>query len=226
MLGAVARSPWLLVLALSLPLPLLAAGAPALADAVGTLAGRRLAASTRTSARARPPAPTPLLLEALPAHELVALPAARGAAPALAPLGLPAPARALVPKKGVRVRAETVLRLANSGARPGGFPVPAQGDRPRGLALTGVSGLGIGLEDGDILTHAAGRPALTPGDVIGVVIGSRTERAPEIWGRFWRNGEPWSLVVEQPYPRLKKRPGSLPFATGSTQRDPPTDRTL
>lgn len=113
-----------------------------------------------------------------------------------------------LPKKGVRVRAETVLRLANSGARPSGIPVPAHGERPAGLALSGVSGLGIGLVDGDVLTHADGRPARSAGDVIGVVIGARAQKAPEICGRFWRGGEPWNLIVEQPY--LRRRPAPAP----------------
>ncbi|MBI3202605.1 MAG: hypothetical protein HYZ29_13775 [Myxococcales bacterium] len=193
-----------LALALILPLPALALGGNALADLLGREAGRGLA--TVSSRWLRPPTakPPPLFVEAeaLPdAPDGVAL--ARVAARP-GPVARVAPA----PTKGIRVRADAVLRLANGGARPGGVPVPARGDRPAGLALTGVSALGIGLVDGDVLTHAAGRPALSPGDVIGVVIGSRASQAPEIWGRFWRNGEPWNLVVEQPYPRGKRRPPS------------------
>lgn len=108
-------------------------------------------------------------------------------------------ARKLVPQKGIRVREAAVLRLANSGVRPTGIPVSARAGRPAGVALVGVSALGIGLQDGDILVSAAGRPTLSSGDVVGVVIGSRAHRATEISGRFYRNGEPWNLVVEQPY---------------------------
>lgn len=197
-----ARPSWVLVLGLLLPLPLVAAGASAAADALGRRAGRALSLAEQKLSRRAPKAPAPAFVEALEAPEPAAEPRVSGKPTAAARRE---PAARRVPQKGVRVRAEVVLKLANSGARPSGFPVPAQGDRPPGLALTGVSGLGIGLQDGDVLTHAAGRPALTPADVIGVVIGSRTERAPEIWGRFWRNGEPWNLVVEQPYPK-KRRP--------------------
>jgi hypothetical protein len=35
--------------------------------------------------------------------------------------------------------------------------------------------------------------------VVGVVIGSRAQHVPEICGRFWRHGEAWNLIVEQPY---------------------------
>jgi hypothetical protein len=200
----VERPPWVIVLALMLPLPVLAAGTSAAADALGSRSGRALSVATRGVLRPSPAAGSPVFVEALVAPESSA-----GDAWASGTMR-PAPARreaasARIPKKGVRVRAEVVLRLVNSGARPSGFPVPAQGDRPRGLALSGVSGLGIGLEDGDILTHAAGRPALTPADVVGVVIGSRVEHAPEIWGRFWRNGEPWNLVVEQPYVKVRRK---------------------
>lgn len=189
-------------LALTLPLPVLAVGASTLADTLGRAAARSLDLATRGLLRAPQREVRPVYVEALPppTSPVVATPRAE---PSVAPSP---PARAIRPvPKGIRVRAGAVLRLANSGARPGGVPVSARGDRPAGLALTGVGGLGIGLVDGDVLTHAAGRPALSPGDVIGVVIGSRAAQAPEIWGRFWRNGESWNLVVEQPYPRLDKR---------------------
>jgi hypothetical protein len=112
----------------------------------------------------------------------------------------------IVPLKGIRVREAAVLRLANAGMRPSGIPVPARGGRPAGLALVGVSGLGIGMMDGDVLVQAGGRPTLTPGDVVGVVVGSRAHKASEISGRFYRNGEPWNLVVEQPYLQRPERP--------------------
>lgn len=201
------------MLCLALPLPLLAAGASSAADALGRRGGRALSAATEQLLRSPPAAPLPVFVEPLAPPEPAAEERAKEPEVARARGTRRAPASPPVPTKGVRVRAEVVLRLANAGARPGGFPVPASGDRPRGLALTGVSGLGIGLEDGDVLTHAAGRPALTPGDVIGVVIGSRGSRAPEIWGRFWRNGEPWNLVVEQPYPKKRRPPESLDSGT-------------
>jgi hypothetical protein len=121
-------------------------------------------------------------------------------------------ARHTVPQKGVRVRAATVLRLANAGQCPTGVPVPARAGHPAGVALVGVSALGIGLQDGDILVSAAGRPTLTSGDVVGVVIGSRAHHVSEISGRFYRNGEPWNLVVEQPYVRRRNESGRVALA--------------
>jgi hypothetical protein len=105
-----------------------------------------------------------------------------------------------VPRYGVRIRAATVLHLANSGVEPPtGTPVMATASHPAGLVLNGVSGLGIGMRDGDILTHASGRAVSSPAHVVAVVIAARAARAPEIAARFWRNGEPWNLIVEQPY---------------------------
>jgi hypothetical protein len=103
------------------------------------------------------------------------------------------------PERGLRVSAQVVLRLARSGVRPSGTLVKASQACPAGLRLSGVGGLGVGLRDGDILTHAAGRPATSRADVVGAVIGARGARQREVSGRFCRDGEPWNLVVEQPY---------------------------
>jgi hypothetical protein len=97
------------------------------------------------------------------------------------------------------VRAATVLRLAESGARPSGVPVPASGVCPAGIALAGVSGLGLGLRDGDVLVRAAGMPARDPAAVINAVVSSRGARVPVISGQICREGALISLVVEQPY---------------------------
>ncbi len=182
-----------------LALPLAAATSARLADALGRSAARSIDGATRALLSSPQHAPRPVFVEAevdVPAAPAVE---AKPAPQRPAVVRRPSPKLAAVPKKGIRVRADAVLRLANAGLRPGGIPVPARGDRPAGLALSGVSGLGIGMVDGDVLTSAAGRPALSPGDVIGVVIGSRAKGVPEICGRFWRNGEPWNLIVEQPY---------------------------
>lgn len=105
-----------------------------------------------------------------------------------------------VPSRGLRVSAKVVLELANGGASPEGAPVAASGDRPAGIVLSGVGGLGIGLRDGDVLTHAAGAPVRTETDVVSAVIGARNRQAHAISGRFWRDGEPWQIVVGLPYP--------------------------
>lgn len=105
------------------------------------------------------------------------------------------------PTRGIRVSAATVLRLANSGVRPSGSPVPADGDRPAGIALQGVSSLGVGLRDGDVLTQVAGAPASSPGAVIGAVLAARQRRAPAMSGLVYRGQEKIALYVEMPYPK-------------------------
>lgn len=101
--------------------------------------------------------------------------------------------------QGLFVSADKVLRLAQSGARPAGIPVNAAGPRPGGLLLTGVGGLGLGLQDGDILTHALGQPAVSEEAVVGAIIRARGARQPQLSGRVWRSGRSFALVVAQPY---------------------------
>lgn len=109
---------------------------------------------------------------------------------------------------GIRVRAKTVLAIAEQGARPSGIFLEAEGKRPAGLMLLGVGGLGIGLQDGDILTHAAGQPATSEGQVVSLVLSARGARQPQIGGRVWRSGVSFPLVVDQPY--LPQRAGHEP----------------
>ena len=100
---------------------------------------------------------------------------------------------------GVRVGTHTVLELAERRALPSARPVPAQGERPAGLELYGVGGLGVGMRDGDILTSVAGVPVTSVGAVTELVLRARAHRTPEISAQFWRNGATGTLVVEQPY---------------------------
>jgi hypothetical protein len=65
--------------------------------------------------------------------------------------------------------------------------------------LIGVGGLGVGLRDGDILTQAIGRPAVSEASVVGAVVQARGARKPQLSGRIWRDGVSFPLVVEQPY---------------------------
>jgi hypothetical protein len=197
----------LAVAAMLLPLPFLTLGMNAVSDALA----RRAAHSLDRVARVIAPAPHATAPEIFIEPEIDAV---------SEPLEVPSrPARSIkakrvVPAHGIRVRAETVLRIANAGSRPSGIPVPARGNRPAGLALVGVSGLGVGLVDGDVLVSAGGRPAKSVADVVGAVIGARSAHASEICGRFWRNGEPWNLVVEQPYVSRKPSPEA---ATGAVR---------
>jgi hypothetical protein len=105
------------------------------------------------------------------------------------------------PTRGIRVSAATVLRLANRGVRPSGSPVAASDERPAGLALQGVTGLGVGLRDGDVLTQVAGAPASSTGAVIGAVLAARQRRAPAMSGVVYRGGEKIAIYVEMPYPK-------------------------
>lgn len=103
------------------------------------------------------------------------------------------------PAKGIFVSARTVLKLASRGGRPRGTPVKAAGARPAGLRLSGVSALGIGLEDGDVLTRALGRPALSASSVVEGVIMARAKRLKLLDGEIYRGSERYSIQVEQPY---------------------------
>jgi hypothetical protein len=105
------------------------------------------------------------------------------------------------PARGLRVSAATVLRLANRGVRPSGSAVAANADRPAGLVLQGVSGLGVGLRDGDVLTQVAGAPASSTGAVIGAVLAARQRRAPAMSGVVYRGADKIALYVEMPYPK-------------------------
>ncbi len=102
---------------------------------------------------------------------------------------------------GVRVSASQVLALAARRAMPRAVPVKATAAHPAGLLLSGVSALGIGLQDGDVLTEAAGQKATSVATVVGIVLAARGRQVPEISGRFYRGWVPYGLTVEQPYPQ-------------------------
>ncbi|HEY8945138.1 MAG TPA: hypothetical protein VIM73_12795 [Polyangiaceae bacterium] len=120
---------------------------------------------------------------------------------------------AAVPR-GVRVSAARILELAQRGAAPGATPVGATALHPPGLRLTGVSGLGVGMHDGDVLTRVAGVPVHSVSSVANLVIRARGQGLREISAEFWRDGTRWHLVVEQPY-LPAAAPPSGPLAQGS-----------
>lgn len=103
--------------------------------------------------------------------------------------------------RGIRVSAAQVLALAERRAMPQAVPVKANAYHPAGLLLRGVGALGIGMQDGDVLTEAAGQKASSVAAVIGVVLAARARLSPVISGRFYRAGVPFSVTVEQPYPK-------------------------
>lgn len=145
----------------------------------------------------------PLGDEAPSALELVLseTPPARAAANGPRPRETARRKLAQVPRAGVRISAAQVLTLAARRAMPQAVPVPATALHPKGLLLRGVSALGVGLKDGDVLTEAAGQSASSVAVVVGIVLAARGRLAPEISGRFFRGGVPFGLTVEQPYPK-------------------------
>jgi hypothetical protein len=134
--------------------------------------------------------------------ETALVPAALGGSPTPAPHGSKHGRAAKAPPRApsvVFVTQEQVLRLASTRVRPHGAPVPANTTRPAGLKLSGVAALGIGLQDGDVLTRAVGQPALSSGAVIQAVLVARARRAPVLEGEFWRGAQRFLIRVEQPY---------------------------
>jgi hypothetical protein len=97
------------------------------------------------------------------------------------------------------VSADTVLRLARSGMRPRAVPVAAGTASPPGLRLSGVSGLGLGARDGDLLTHVQGRPVLSYGQVVAAIVDAISRQARTVSGRLWRGGRTIDVIVELPY---------------------------
>jgi hypothetical protein len=106
----------------------------------------------------------------------------------------PAPAKVLF------VSANTVLKVASKRVQLRGVPVGREGARPAGLRLIGVSALGVGLADGDVLTRALGRPVMSRSEVVSAVLRARAQQEKVLEGEFYRGTERWVLRVEQPYP--------------------------
>lgn len=99
----------------------------------------------------------------------------------------------------IHVSAETVLRIANSGTRPVGKPVTAEGKRPAGVQVFGASSLGIGVRDGDVITRVSGVPVTSANQVIALVIAARGARQKSVSAQMYRGQRSYALTVEQPY---------------------------
>jgi len=171
----------------------------ALADRWGTAIGREAAAAAVLLVPSAPPAP--VVEESAVGAELdepIARPPDAGK-PRTAAERKAAKRRGPPARVGVFVPAATVMRLAQAQVMPRAVAVGPLGERPAGLRLIGVGGLGIGMRDGDVLTRVMGAPVSATGEVISRVISARARRAREISGEFWRNGAACSIVVEQPY---------------------------
>lgn len=212
-----------LVLALTLPL-LIAVGSRVLADRVGRAAGAtasRWLAGVRSTfpeepgprAKAARIADRELSKSSLPVSEAPPAPLdPDGELESMASKHMPRAARFKVPlqrpdptgvagARGVRVSAHQVLDLARRRSMPGAMVVGETLLHPAGLSLTGVSTLGIGMRDGDVLTRVGGEPALSVAAVTAAVIRARGALISEIAAEFWRDGERWNVIVEQPYVR-------------------------
>jgi hypothetical protein len=85
--------------------------------------------------------------------------------------------------------------------------VARSAQHPAGLRLSGVTALGIGVHDGDVLVEALGATPASPGQVIGAIIQARADQARYLSGTIWRRGQTFRIVVEQPYaePELAAR---------------------
>lgn len=195
-------------LLLLLPLPLVLAlgawGSAHVAERVGAALVQALSAVASFVATSERKEPEPegfddFSLEATQVPVAIALPTEPRAAKGR-PAQRGAKAKGQAQERSLFVSAATVLRLAETRARPRGAPVKADGVRPAGLRLVHVAELGVGLRDGDVLTRAVGQPALSTSAVVRAVLLARAKGARVLEGEFWRGGERWVLRVEQPYP--------------------------
>lgn len=109
------------------------------------------------------------------------------------------PALGAKPTSALFVSQATVLKLAQTTARPQGSFVAETAESPAGLRLLGVAALGIGVQDGDILIEALGITPRSPGQVIGAILEARSHKAAVLSGTLWRQGKLIRIAVEQPY---------------------------
>lgn len=103
------------------------------------------------------------------------------------------------PLPSLFVSAEQVLRLSRTARIPAGRHVPAVGRRPAGLQVAGVGGLGIGVQDGDVLTRVAGAPTPSASAVVSSVLQLRAKHVEAISAEVWRGERPYRITFEMPY---------------------------
>ena len=105
----------------------------------------------------------------------------------------------VVPTKSIRVDAQTVLCIAESGIQPSAKPVPHKGKRPAGIAVFGVGALGLGVADGDVLSEVLGQPVKSQAQVVAMVIAARSQNMSEISAILWHGAQAYAVSVKQPY---------------------------
>lgn len=108
-------------------------------------------------------------------------------------------AKAKAEGPSVYISEKTILRLANARAVPASLPVGATEEHPAGLQLLGVSALGVGMQDGDVITEVAGRRIRGETDIVGIVLAARAQQAPTISAVFYRGKTRGTLTVAMPY---------------------------
>lgn len=104
---------------------------------------------------------------------------------------------ALLPS--ISIDADTVLCIAEKGFAPTAKPVSPKGKRPAGIAVYGVSALGLGVLDGDVLTEVLGQPVRSQAQVVALVMVARGANKSTISGTLWRGMRAYSVSVQQPY---------------------------
>ncbi len=122
------------------------------------------------------------------------------------------------------IKAETILRLSKVATPPASRFVKSRGRRPAGLQLAGVSALGIGVRDGDVLTSVAGAAVTSRAAVITTILQLRAREARAVSGEFWRGQQRWLITVEMPYlghPPKRSPPTPKPSATPPPAAPPP-----
>ncbi len=133
-----------------------------------------------------------------------------------------APDRKLEPRvkstKGVYVSADQVERLSRVTKVPASRFVEPKGERPAGLQVAGVSGLGIGVRDGDVLTRVAGANVKSSAAVISTVLQLRAKRVAAISGEFWRGQERFQIVFQMPYLSPETAPSGSAAKLGRATR--------
>jgi hypothetical protein len=132
---------------------------------------------------------------------LAPLPDAAAVAALDGSIGSSATADAAVPPlvMGLTVPRQRVEQAARAGHRPSGSGAAATSWRPAGLSLSGASGLGVGLRDGDVVTRVGGTPARSVGAVTGAVSAALDARQPAIVAEVWRGRQRIIVTVELPH---------------------------
>jgi hypothetical protein len=124
---------------------------------------------------------------------------AGGKAPRSGAGQVPSERRSKTELRALHIDTSTVLCIAQLGIQPSGKPVLQKGKRPAGIALFGVSALGVGVLDGDVLTEVLGQPVRSQFQVIAIVIAARNANMSMISGTLWRGAHAYSVTVDQPY---------------------------